>query len=194
MRKTYLIIDINGIEKGPIYLSMIKKNGINKDTLTWFVGLPFWVKADTVPEFKNHIRSVGVESLEGLPPVKTIDEKHKKFLMNSIYANETEKMNIASQFHPKTAMTKSILVTLLCFFPFGLVALVNSARVAPLWKTGRYAESLEASENAIWWVKWSLLIAVVFWAAWGLYLVFFPSALRTINYLIENLSNSPFTD
>ncbi|MFI3268016.1 MAG: CD225/dispanin family protein [Rikenellaceae bacterium] len=194
MAKTYFIIDAHGVEKGPVALNLIKKNGINHDTMVWFYGLPFWVKAKTIPEFVKHLREIGIESKEDLPALNKTNDRHKESILKNIYANDSEKEQIAAATQPKSWMLRSILVTIFCFFPFGIMGIINSARISTLWQSERYAESLEASEQAKWWTKWGFLIALLFWASWGLYLILFPSASKTIGYIIENLSNSLYTD
>lgn len=194
MAKSYFIIDAKGVEKGPIPLKLIKRNGINHETMVWFYGLPFWVKAHSIPEFIKHLKDEGIEKRDDLPELNLTNNRQKESILKNVYASESEKQQIVAAIHPKTWLFKAILVTVFCFFPFGLMGVIYSARVSSLWESGRYAESLESAEMAKWWVKWGFLIALMFWAACGLYLILFPSAYKTINYLIENLSNSLYTD
>lgn len=54
---------------------------------------------------------------------------------------------------PKTWMAESILVTLLCCLPFGVIGIVNAAKVSSLYASGNYNEAIRASENAGKWTK-----------------------------------------
>lgn len=54
---------------------------------------------------------------------------------------------------PKTWMVESILVTILCCLPFGIVGIVNAAKVNSLYSAGKYDEALRASNEAGKWTK-----------------------------------------
>lgn len=54
---------------------------------------------------------------------------------------------------PKTWMVESILVTILCCLPLGIVGIVNAAKVNSLYSAGKYDEALRASNEAGKWTK-----------------------------------------
>ncbi|OBH57769.1 CD225/dispanin family protein [Mycobacterium sp. E2479] len=62
---------------------------------------------------------------------------------------------------PNNYLVWSILVTLFCCLPFGIVAIVKSSQVNGLWAQGRYAEAQASAESAKRWVVWSAVIGVV---------------------------------
>lgn len=194
MARTYFIIDNKGTEKGPLELNLIKKNGINRETMAWFYGLPFWVKAETIPEFTKYLKNSGIESREDLPELNLTNDSHKKIILKNIYASDLDKQKIAQNSQPKSWLLASILTTIFCFLPFGIMGIINAARVKALWKAGHYAESINTAIIAKWWVKWGVIIAVIFWATCGIYMVLFPSVLSTARYLLDNLSNSLYTN
>ncbi|WP_462358335.1 CD225/dispanin family protein [Phocaeicola coprocola] len=61
---------------------------------------------------------------------------------------------------PKTWMTESILVTLFCCLPFGIVGIINASKVSSLYTQGNYAASLQASINAKKWTKIGFFIGL----------------------------------
>lgn len=61
---------------------------------------------------------------------------------------------------PKTWMTESILVTLFCCLPFGIVGIINASKVSSLYTQGNYATSLQASINAKKWTKIGFFIGL----------------------------------
>ncbi|MET4105787.1 CD225/dispanin family protein [Hymenobacter sp. UYP22] len=70
---------------------------------------------------------------------------------------------------PKNWLVESILVTIFCCLPFGIVAIVNAANVNSRVAVGDYAGALDASRKAGQWVKYSLIT----WAVLSvLYVVF----------------------
>ena len=72
---------------------------------------------------------------------------------------------------PKTWLVESILATLLCCMPFGLVGLIKAANVSTLYNAGKYAEATVASQEAGKWTKISAAVGIIFallyLAFWG---------------------------
>ena len=71
---------------------------------------------------------------------------------------------------PKNWLAESILVTLLCCLPFGIVGIVNAAQVSSRFASGDYDGYLRASQEAAKWTK------IGFWVGIGviaLYFLFF---------------------
>jgi predicted secreted protein len=62
---------------------------------------------------------------------------------------------------PNSHLVWSILVTLFCCLPFGIVAIVKSSQVNGLWAQGRYAEAQASADSARKWVIWSVVIGLV---------------------------------
>ncbi len=80
---------------------------------------------------------------------------------------------------PPAYLVLSILVTLACCVPFGIVGIVYASKVDPAWNAGNYEDARTFSRKArnwsvwgiviscFWWVLYIiLLIAGVTWAAW----------------------------
>ncbi|RTQ47248.1 CD225/dispanin family protein [Hymenobacter gummosus] len=61
---------------------------------------------------------------------------------------------------PKNWLVESILVTLFCCLPFGIVAIINAASVNTKYDAGDYAGAQEASAQAGKWVKYGLYAAI----------------------------------
>jgi hypothetical protein len=55
----------------------------------------------------------------------------------------------------------SILVTLFCCLPLGIVAIVKSSQVNGLWAQGLYAEAQAAADSAKKWVTWSVIVGLI---------------------------------
>ena len=78
---------------------------------------------------------------------------------------------------PNNYLVWSILATLFCCLPFGIVAIVKSSQVNGLWAQGRYAEAQASAESAKRWVVWSAVIGVVVGIIYGILMAF--GALNT---------------
>lgn len=59
---------------------------------------------------------------------------------------------------PNNYLAESILVTLFCCMPFGVMGIIKAARVGSLYSQGRYQEAQNASRSAWKWCKWGFLI------------------------------------
>lgn len=68
---------------------------------------------------------------------------------------------------PPSYLVWSILATLFCCLPFGIVSIVFAARVDSKYNAGDYAGSLAASNNA---KKWAIVSAVTSVVLIGLWL------------------------
>lgn len=63
---------------------------------------------------------------------------------------------------PKTWLVESILITILCCLPFGIVGIVNAARVNSLYDQGLYDESIRISKNAKKWAMFGLIAGIIY--------------------------------
>jgi ABC-type glycerol-3-phosphate transport system permease component len=62
---------------------------------------------------------------------------------------------------PNNHLVWSILVTIFCCLPFGIVAIVKSSQVNGLWAQGRYAEAQASADSARKWVIWSVVVGLI---------------------------------
>lgn len=70
---------------------------------------------------------------------------------------------------PKNWLVESILVTLFCCLPFGIVGIINAASVNTKYAAGDYAGAQEASATAGKWTKIGLFSGI---AVYVLYILF----------------------
>lgn len=62
---------------------------------------------------------------------------------------------------PKTWLVESILVTLFCCLPFGIVEIVNAAKVNSLYASGNIEATQQASATAAKWTKIGFIVGIV---------------------------------
>lgn len=62
---------------------------------------------------------------------------------------------------PKTWLVESILVTLFCCLPFGIVGIVNAAKVNSLYASGNIEAAQQASATAAKWTKIGFIMGIV---------------------------------
>lgn len=64
---------------------------------------------------------------------------------------------------PETWLAESILSTIFCCVPFGIVGIVYAAQVSSNYHAGRYEEAERASKNAGKWTKISFFCGLAFY-------------------------------
>ncbi|MCR8558429.1 CD225/dispanin family protein [Mucilaginibacter sp. BJC16-A38] len=70
---------------------------------------------------------------------------------------------------PKNWLVESILVTIFCCLPFGIVGIVNAASVNSRYDVGDYAGALNASQQAGKWTKIGFFVGI---GVYVLYILF----------------------
>lgn len=81
---------------------------------------------------------------------------------------------------PKSWLVESILVTLFCCLPFGIVGIINAASVNSKYDAGDYAGALSASQQAGKWTKIGLFVGIGFWLL--IFILFFAIGISLPGY------------
>ena len=63
---------------------------------------------------------------------------------------------------PKNYLVESILATLFCCWPLGIVAIINSSKVNSEYDKGNYEEAQKKSEEAKKWMKYTIIAGVIY--------------------------------
>lgn len=58
---------------------------------------------------------------------------------------------------PKNYLVESILITILCCLPLGIVGIINATKVEGLFAAGDYDGAQRAADDAKKWCKWGLI-------------------------------------
>ena len=132
---------------GPFTLEELREKNIARETLIWRAGLTDWMPAGNLAELQPLFQPLYAE---GANPNPTFEQRS--------YPNP-----------PKNWLTESILITILCCFPFGLVGIILSAKMETLWKMGEYKAAQMLSDEAGRWVKIGVASGVVLWILFILY-------------------------
>ena len=121
----------NNAKKGPFSLEELKNQSISHNTMIWKVGFSNWTPASQVSELADMQSEIPPE------PVQT------KPIM------------------PNTWLVQSILATICCCLPFGIVGIVNATKVESYYMRGDYANAIRCSESAKKWTIWAVVSAVI---------------------------------
>lgn len=77
---------------------------------------------------------------------------------------------------PKNWLIESILVTLFCCLPLGIVGIVNAAQVSSRYASGDYDGSLRASQEAGKWTKIGFFVGIGVLVLYFIAMMFFGVA------------------
>ncbi len=135
---------INGQQNGPYPENELLSRGLTPQTPVWAEGMPDWQNAGTLPSLAYLFNpSYGVT-----PPAPS-------------YAPG---MNTQQPFPPKPPknwLVESILVTLFCCLPFGIVGIIKASSVNSLFNAGNYQGAEEASKDAGKWTKIGFFCGII---------------------------------
>lgn len=70
-------------------------------------------------------------------------------------------LKVATGTAPSSGLASSIIVTILCCVPFGIPAIVNSARCNTFINQGDYAAARQAADKAATWRMWAIIGGVI---------------------------------
>ncbi|MBQ6652855.1 MAG: CD225/dispanin family protein [Prevotella sp.] len=171
---SYYILE-NNQQQGPFTLDQLAARGLTPYTNVWTTGMANWVPASQVPELQQVLnRPQGFQAppayqgggYQQQPPAAS-------YGYNSGYAQQPQGGPC-----PKTWMVESILVTLFCCLPFGIVGIINASKVSSAHAEGRFADAQRASQDAGKWTKigfWIGLVGIILYIL--LYVFIFGAAI-----------------
>lgn len=138
--KKYYYVSNEGKQCGPISVSEFKEKGITEKTYVWCEGMTQWMKANDIDELKDFFRLSSIPPIPPVPPV-----------FNQPQTIETSTQQEKPQ-KPENYLPWTIVATLLCCIPIGIVAIMYANRVDSTWNNGKYAEAEDFSKKAKMWL------------------------------------------
>ena len=161
----YWII-VNGTQLGPMDLAqLINTPRFGPESPVWREGLADWTTASRLQETAVLFRRPQPyqqpgQQAYGMPQ----PAPYRTYAPGEPMPGERPAM-------PPTYLVWAILATLCCCLPGGIVALVYSSRVSPLYNSGDYEGARRASERAGLWVIISFVAGIIwapFYIIWSL--------------------------
>jgi hypothetical protein len=135
---------------GPFSLEELGGKKISKETLVWMEGLTDWIPAGNLAELQPLFPM-------GMPNIPPVSSPYNPVMMEK---------------PPKNWLVESILVTLLCCLPFGIVGIVYATKVESLWVSGQHEASIKASKDAGKWVRIGFFCGIAVYVLYGLAMIF----------------------
>ena len=126
----------NGQKQGPFSLEEMRTQCITPETMVWFAGLEEWTAARNVAELVPFLVAEPVSVCQPVNEAPSI-EKPEKLVRP-----------------PRTWLAESILATLFCCLPLGIVGIVYAAKVENRFYSGDLEGAEMASREA---KRWTLI-------------------------------------
>ncbi len=136
---------------GPLTIEELKQKSITPETLVWKEGLPDWVPANTLADLKD-LFDVPAESTNRVASSGTLPPQ------------------------PKNWLIESVLVTIFCCLPLGIVGIILALLVDTLYKEGHFEASERLSLEAGRWVRYGVIFGVIVLV---LYMLLLSSGIMT---------------
>lgn len=162
--KNYFYIDkTTQQQKGPFTPEQLKALNIQPDTMVWSTGMDNWVEANTVEELKNlftdNTASSGQPSLPPQLQHQPQPQNHWQEINNTDSEHGSKEHNLNElRPIPKNWLIESILATIFCCLPFGIVGIINATKVESYYHAGDYEAAEKASKDA---KKWTLVSVII---------------------------------
>lgn len=132
---------LNGTESlGPFTIDELREKCITRETKVWTEELGEWTPAGNVPQLAQIF---GANSSPN-----TNDNNYR-----------TDGHSFSQQ-PPKTWFVESILVTVLCCLPFGILGMISAAKVESLFYSGDMQGAIDESNKAKKWVNTGVWVGV----------------------------------
>lgn len=164
-------------QQGPVALQvmqeMVRSGQLQPTDLVWRQGMPNWLAASQIPELVSGQSPTTPQqpSPYGAPPQQY--PQPGQFAPQpgaaSPYGQPVGYYPAQQPYHGQPVpnyLVQSILVTLFCCLPFGIVSIVYAAQVNTKLAAGDYAGAVDASQKAKTWSMWSFGIGLVFGLAY----------------------------
>jgi hypothetical protein len=142
---------------GPFSIEELGQQPINASTLVWAKHMTDWKRVADVPELSGLFPSVAPPPGQPRPPAS-----------KNLLGDQPFNAPGASGYMPKTWLVESILVTLFCCLPLGIVGIINASKVESRYRIGDVQGAQEASNEAAKWTKIGLFVSLGLFALYML--------------------------
>lgn len=148
----------DGRRIGPVEASELIRHGLTRESLVWRQDFPQWIPASQVPELVALLGSIPPEpQVSPEPPTppfrqNNYERTNRPPQPGTSFGNQPfSQQQYGATIKPDNYMIWSILATVLCCLPLGIVSIVYSGKVNDYWEQGRTIEAKEASDKAKMW-------------------------------------------
>ena len=142
----------NGHHEGPFDIQQLRYRNITRETLVWNETMAEWTPAGNVPYLIDNYFNI-----PAIPNQPSIPEQ-PEYAPGSNYSKPQPTPPC-----PSSWLVQSILVTLFCCLPGGIIGIVYASKVNGLYYSGKYDEAVNAANTAKKWCIYSAIASIVFY-------------------------------
>ena len=152
-----------GSQQGPVSTedlqAKISRGELAASDLVWRDGMKDWLPLSQVGDFGSYLPAAPASQ----PPAAPAAPAAGGQVQGSPYAAPAAPSGAAPGAPIPNYLWQSIVVTILCCWPFGIPAIVYAAKVDGLVSRGQYAEARDASDKAkMWaWISFGSALVVI---------------------------------
>ncbi len=142
---------------GPLTFDELAAIALTADIPVWHDGLPDWTICGELPELAYRFRrptpppppSVSENIRPPQPPIVAEPEPVAETIIEATVTRESEPC-------PPTYMAWSIVATVLCCLPIGIVGIIFASKVTTAWRMGDLKNAEKYSE----WTQWCIILSI----------------------------------
>lgn len=175
----YYIVE-NNQAIGPFEVEELVARSIKPSDLVWCEGMSQWAPASEIAEIMD-VMNAGSQTVPPVVPPVTGGVQPPVCNVQQQAPNYPAPGQEAIPPMPDTWLVASIICTLCCCVPLGIVSIIKAARVEPLWRNGQYQEAEQASADAKKWTIISLISGIAFWVLYYMFIGAIVASLSKIS-------------
>lgn len=163
----YYIIE-NEAPVGPFEVNELLARGLRPADLVWTEGMADWAPAESVEEVRmalygpktaSDVYQTPVQPMSPAPGMCPPPAPQRP--VNDAYQQPVPDPSQQGMVPPNNWLAASILATLFCCLPFGIVGIVKAAQVNGQWNSGNYEQAYKSAADAKKWTLISVITGVV---------------------------------
>lgn len=162
-------VSINNNQVGPMSLDEVIALNPSADMLVWHPGMPDWDKAANLPELAHlfgddYEECVEGETVEGEPqPEQTIEEPVQEPAPKAEDVKPQPLQETApAEPCPPNYLVWTVLVTVMCCVPLGVISLIYSSQVKTKYTAGDIEGAKKASSKTELWLILAFVLGLIY--------------------------------
>lgn len=166
-------VSINNNQVGPMSLDEVIALDPSADMLVWHPGMPDWDKVANLPELAHlfgadYEECVEGETVEGEPqPEQTIEEPVQEPVLEPAPKVEEPKSQPLQETAPAEPcppnyLVWTVLVTVMCCVPLGVISLIYSSQVKTKYNAGDIEGAKKASSKTELWLILAFVLGLIY--------------------------------
>lgn len=157
-------IHIDGAQEGPYELENLPWDRMDANTPVWYEGLPDWMAASQAPATAYMVSVKHGAKSESDSFHQSSDVQNAKWQQQQRYQYYQPSAQAQGQESgrkcPPTFFVWSILLTVLCCNPVGIIPIITGSSTLSRFRNGNYRGARRMSETTEWWIMITIVTSL----------------------------------